>query len=424
VVFLRGSCHAKNVELTRDLVNSLALEAGFTSAGVTAIPPEDSPHSRDERLRFAQWIEAGAAGEMEYLKRVNENGDYLRSSVRSAFPWAQSAIVCVTNYNSSCVRSTDPAEPSAAWIARYAWSGSKSHLKLGSGADSEHKFENGFSLRPADYHKVLLQRLQRLDANLKGRLGAFDSRCYVDTGPLVERVYARYAGVGWTGKNTCILNQQLGSWLFLGVIITSLPLSPAQQPLQAADRCGSCTRCIDACPTQALTPYRMDAARCISYLTIEKRGPIAEDLREGMGRQVFGCDICQDVCPWNRKAPIAVDSELAPRDALINPALDWLAAMDEQEFGRWFFGSPVKRAKFQGFRRNLAIAMGNSGLARFLPALREWAQSGNAVIAETAAWAAGRIAQLTSDPKVSDPHLPDARVQTRMASSREAAREN
>jgi epoxyqueuosine reductase len=258
-------------------------------------------------------------------------------------------------------------------MARYAWSGAQQNANE--------------PVRPSDYHKVLLKRLQTLDAALQERIGAFESRCYVDTGPLVERVYARYAGIGWTGKNTCILNQQLGSWLFLGVILTSLELASEQFPQIAADRCGSCTRCIDACPTNALTPYQMDATRCIAYLTIEKRGTIPEELREGMGRQVFGCDICQDVCPWNRRAPAASDAELVPRTALVNPALEWLAGMSEHDFAQWFYGSPVKRAKFAGLQRNVAIAMGNSGLARYLPQLEEWAGSDDEGLREAAEWA-------------------------------------
>ena len=370
--------------ITQPLINELARKAGFTAAGIAAIPDADAPESTEERRRFEDWIASGAAGEMEYLKRRNETGELIRSSVSAAFPWAQSVIVCVANYNSSRPRSLDPVPEGAGWIARYAQSGTQS----GSESDS------GAPMRPTDYHKVLLRRLEVLDASLHGSFGPYESRCYVDTGPLVERVYARYAGLGWTGKNTCLLNQQLGSWLFIGVILTSLDLPAAELPVPASDRCGSCTRCIDACPTQALTPYQMDATRCISYLTIEKRGEIPADLREGIGRQVFGCDICQDVCPWNRRAPVAADPELTPRPQLINPALDWLAALDESDFGTWFFGSPIKRARFTGFRRNLAIAMGNSGLARFRPTLESWAKSADPVLAESAAWALARLDRL------------------------------
>ena len=160
-------------------------------------------------------------------------------------------------------------------------------------------------------------------------------RSYVDTGPLIERVYAKYAGIGWIGKNTCIINQQLGSWLFLGVILTSLDFTKHEltdnglaADLPAPDRCGTCTRCITACPTQAIVaPGELDARLCISYLTIEKRGEIPDELRAGMGRHVFGCDICQDVCPWNRKAPVTSAAEFEPREGLVNPALDWLAEM-------------------------------------------------------------------------------------------------
>ena len=270
--------------VTQSLIDTLAREAGFTAAGIAAIPAPDAPESREERRRFEDWIASGAAGEMDYLKRRNESGELIRSSVRAAFPWARSVIVCVANYNAGEPRSIDPAPEGTGWIACYAWSGS---------------YSEAGQMRATDYHKVLLKRLDVLNASLQETLGPYESRCYVDTGPLVERVYARYAGLGWTGKNTCILNQQLGSWLFLGVILTSLELPAAELPALAADRCGSCTRCIDACPTQALTPYQMDATRCISYLTIEKRGEIPMDLREGIGRQIFGCDICQDVCPWN-----------------------------------------------------------------------------------------------------------------------------
>jgi epoxyqueuosine reductase QueG len=215
------------------------------------------------------------------------------------------------------------------------------------------------------------------------------TRCYVDTGPLVERVYAKYAGVGWIGKNTCILNQKLGSWLFLGVILTSLDLAP---DLPAPDRCGKCTRCIDACPTDALiAPYQLDSNRCISYLTIEKRGEIPESMRAGLGRHVFGCDICQDVCPWNRKAPATSAEEFQPREGLVNPALAWLAEMSVEEFRERFRGSPVRRAKRNGLRRNAILAMGNSGDRTFLPLLQKLTEDEDALIVESARWAAKRL---------------------------------
>lgn len=364
--------HLADVNISQKLVETLAREAGFSTAGIAAVPAPGSAEDEAERSRFAEWVDDGRAGEMDYLKRRDEAGALLRSSVRVVFPWARSVIVCAANYNPDAPRSTDPAPADTAWIARYAWT---------SKGD-----------QPSDYHKVLLRRLERLRDRLTEELGPFESRCFVDTGPVVERVYARYAGIGWTGKNTCILNQQLGSFFFLGVIVTSLELSRAATLAVAADRCGSCTRCLDACPTQALTgPRQMDAARCIAYLTIEKRGAIPEELREGVGRQIFGCDICQDVCPWNRRAPVAGDPELAPRHELVNPALDGLAALDEPEFERRFNGSPVRRAKFAGFRRNLAIAMGNSGQAQFLPILRQWAAEADPVLAEAADWAMRKL---------------------------------
>jgi epoxyqueuosine reductase len=204
-------------------------------------------------------------------------------------------------------------------------------------------------------------------------------------------VYAKYAGLGWIGKNTCIINQKLGSWLFLGVILTSLELETG---LPAPDRCGKCTRCIDACPTHAfIAPGELDARLCISYLTIEKRGEIPEALRAGMGRHVFGCDICQDVCPWNRKAPVSSAPEFEPREGLVNPALDWLAQMAEEEFRKTFRGSPVRRAKLSSLRRNAVIAMGNSGDDKFLPTLRTLAEDPDPIVAQHAQWALRRFSR-------------------------------
>jgi epoxyqueuosine reductase len=352
-------------------VATLAQSAGFSNAGIAPIPPPGEEAS--ELSYFEPWVEHGRAGEMQYLKRRDDAGRLLRSSLRIAVPWARSVVVCAANYNPDAPKSIDPALPQTAWIARYA------------------QTQNTQAGQPSDYHDVLLARLKRLEQGLQQAIGPFSSRCYVDTGPLVERIYAKYAGIGWIGKNTCIIDQKLGSWLFLGVILTGLEL-PSAVPLKVAeDRCGSCTRCIEACPTGALVaPYEMDASLCISYLTIEKRGPIPDHLRPQIGRQVFGCDICQDVCPWNRRAPVSLDPELAVRPELVNPALSWLAELDAESFRRLFRQSPVQRAKLGGLLRNVAIAMGNSGLAEYLPKLREWAASPDPVLAEAAQWALTR----------------------------------
>ncbi len=244
-----------------------------------------------------------------------------------------------------------------------------------------------------------------------------ETRCYVDTGPIVERAAAAKAGVGWIGKNTCVINQQLGSWLLLGVIITSIPI-PEDTPLQLApDRCGSCTRCIDACPTDALVaPHQMDASRCIAYLTIEKKGTIPEDLREPIGRQVFGCDICQDVCPWNSANPRSVNPHPAPPQEtclpvpqLVNPPLEWLASMDNAVFKRWFKGSPLERTRRHRLHRNVAIAMGNSAEQKFLPQLEIWAAADeDPILAESAVWAINRIRRL--NPVDNQPADPEARL--------------
>jgi epoxyqueuosine reductase len=314
---------------------------------------------------------------MRYLERVDESGRLVRSRMSVPFAWARSAIVCFSNYNSAQSRSIEAAGPGTGWIARYAW--------------SSRKDANGVR-RPSDYHKVLKKRLEAMEAGLHQQFGEFEARGYVDTGPVVERALATAAGLGWTGKNTCLIHPKLGSYGFLAVLITSLEVEEGKASLTLPDRCGTCRRCLDACPTGALiAPYQMDATRCISYLTIEHRGPIDASLLEGMGRQVFGCDICQDVCPWNRKAPIASDPGMEPRAELVNPDLEWLAELDETKFEELFNGSPVRRAGFQGLRRNAAIAMGNSGRPRFLPWLEKWAQSADDGLRAAAQWALTRL---------------------------------
>ena len=377
------------VELER-WIRERAVDAGFDLCGVAGV--EEDPGSVDG-ARFVSWVEAGRAGEMEYLKRRDNGGTLLRSAVQVAIPWARSVVVCGLNYNAGGQLSIEPAAVDAGWIARYAWSG---RVPEGISPVGD---EIAPSLVPTDYHNELLDRLRRMEAALLERVGC-ETRCYVDTGPLVERTMAVRAGIGWIGKNTCVLNQGIGSWLLLAVIVTSLPVGEGVAVAEAADRCGSCTRCIDACPTGALVGEReMNASRCIAYLTIEKKGSIAEELRGLMGRQVFGCDICQDVCPWNRRAPIALREGSLAREELINPALEWLAGMDGAEFKRRFKGSPVERTRRKRLLRNVAIAMGNSGERRFLAQLSEWTISEDEVLAEAALWAVRRI-ELSSGGQV------------------------
>lgn len=368
--------------LTREQVRALALGAGFSEAGLVALP-----HANGERdaERFSEWVGAGCAGSMHYLERVDESGRLLRSQVSVPFPWARSAVVCFTNYNSAEPLSTAPAGAGEGWIARYAWSGRRDATGV---------------RRPSDYHKVLKKRLVAMEARLHERHGAFEARAYVDTGPVVERALATAAGVGWTGKNTCLIDPKLGSFGFLAVLLTSLEPQEEGPPLTVPDRCGSCRRCLDACPTGALiAPYKMDATLCISYLTIERRGAIDASLMEGMGRQVFGCDICQDVCPWNRKAPIGADPDLEPRVELVNPALGWLAELDESQWEQLFNGSPVRRTGFAGLRRNVAVAMGNSGLTRFVPVLSKWADAADEGLHTAARWALARLEAKTNPPR-------------------------
>ena len=385
-------------------VESRAKELGFDLCGVV------SAGKFPELEHTEEWLARGFAGDMKYLS------DPRRRSAQGAFPGIRSVIVCALNYNTNLPRSIDvkllpeDCEPRG-WISRYAWGD--------------------------DYHEVLQERLNELMAALRERFDEpFEARVYADTGPLQERIFAKYAGLGWLGKNTLLLNQRLGSWIFLGAILTTLDLAQTLEDggLPPPDLCGSCRRCIDACPTQAFVePYVMDARRCISYLTIELRGPIPDELREPTGSHVFGCDICQDVCPWNRRAPATPIEEFRPRNSFsalesapqedeqaenigflseprqremtesqeksfFLPRLEWLATMDETEFRSIFRGSAIKRTKWRGLVRNACIALGNSDLHRGTPnhqriseLLQHLSSSEDAVIAESALWALSRI---------------------------------
>ncbi len=312
--------------ITAEKIKELARACGFELAGVTAaLPVEDFE-------RFETWRRAGMAGEMGYL--TDRRGD-LRNDPRNLLPEAKS-IVCIGKlYNTDAPHSADMNDPGRGWISRYAWG--------------------------RDYHDVLRQGLERLVERIADIHGEeFHWKVCVDTAPLLERSYARAAGLGWIGKNTCLINQEQGSWFFLGELLLSIDLSPDSPP---PDRCGTCRRCIDACPTHALVPddedgWTLDARRCVSYLTIEKRGAFPEDLEGGIGNHLFGCDICQDVCPWNRGASVTRDEAFG--GAEFAPRLDQLAKLSEEEFRNRFRHSPVWRAKYAGFMRNVFNAISNT----------------------------------------------------------------
>jgi epoxyqueuosine reductase len=364
----------------------------------------------DELGHLREWLAQGYAGEMNYLN------DPRRADPRLVVEGARSVIVVALNYNSAWPYSTESAasvtdneRSPLGWISRYAWGD--------------------------DYHEVLGEKLEALVAAMRAEFAEpFEARVYIDTGPVVERAAAKYAGLGWLAKNTCLINEQLGSWLFLGVIVTTLELEPslALGEPPSADLCGNCRLCLDACPTNAFTsPYVLDARRCISYLTIELRGAIPEELRPGMGRAVIGCDICQDVCPWNRKTPVTTMIAFAPRvietrnsktetpgaagcDAALHasrilnaeprvslfaPELEWLASLTQEDFSRVFRSSSVKRAKWRGLIRNACVALGNAPIdrnsetyPRVVLLLSKLADSDDSLIAEHARWALARLA--------------------------------
>lgn len=297
---------------------------------------------------------------MTYLARRNPDGNYLRKAIGEAWPWARSVLCAAVIYNTTAPRSTEIAgDRERGWISRYAWGD--------------------------DYHAVLRAKLEAWIARLRPQVEASAHfKLTVDTAPLVEREAAVEAGLGWQGKNTCLIHPKKGSYVFLGSILTSLELA-TDEPLP--DRCGSCTRCIDACPTQALTPYVMDARRCLAYLNIELRGSIPEEFRQPMGGNILGCDICQDVCPWNRRSPASAAPEFQPRPGLVAPLLAELAVMTEDDYRERFRHSAVKHAKYTGLMRNVVVAMGNSSNPAFIPVLQTYRGGSDAILAEHAAWA-------------------------------------
>ncbi|MBZ5592133.1 MAG: tRNA epoxyqueuosine(34) reductase QueG [Acidobacteriia bacterium] len=347
--------------MTIELIQRLAHECGFELAGAApAVPLGEAGYYR-------HWVAAGFAGEMKYL---TDHRAEVRDDPGKLLPSARSVICVGKLYNGPEPYSTQLHDRELAWISRYAWG--------------------------EDYHDVLRCGLARLVEKIREHsAGPFDWKICVDTAPLLERAYARRAGLGWIGKNTCLINQDMGSWFFLGELMVSLAIEPGAPP---PDRCGTCTQCIDACPTAAIVPagvpggpeWAIDSRLCIAYFTIELHGSVPAEARAQMGNHVFGCDICQDVCPWNHSAPVT--SELAFSPQHFAPDLARLAQISEEEFRAIFRSSPVKRARYAGFLRNVAVAMGNQRSGRFRQPLESLARSPYALVAEHARWALAQLA--------------------------------
>jgi len=336
-------------------IKEKALEIGFDLIGIS--PVDSFP----ENQFYKVWLAKGFAGEMKYMEKEPDK----RENIRNILPEAKSVISCGLNYNTNYPYSMNETEKQKGWISRYAWGG--------------------------DYHDIMKKKLQILLEFIKvNSPQEIEARVYVDTGPVLERVYGKYSGIGWFGKNTCLINQKVGSWIFVGEIITNIELD-YDNP--APDRCGTCTRCIDACPTGALLePYVLDSRLCISYLTIEFRGMIPVELGGKIGNNIFGCDICQDVCPWNRRAKVTDESSFQPREGLFNPDLASLSKLTEEDFRMVFKGNPIKRAKRKGLLRNIVVAMGNSGLKEFIPYLKELLKDKDPLVRAHSAWALWKLA--------------------------------
>jgi len=341
-------------------VKRQAVALGFDLCGI-------APAAHHPELAFLrQWLDEGYAGEMHYMHRSADR----RADVRAVMPSARSVIVLGTIYNVDRPYSTETASPSHVSIARYAWGD--------------------------DYHVVIQHRLEELMTWLRARAGdGLEARAYVDTGPVQERVYAQHAGLGWIGKNTCLINERLGSWVFLSEILCSLPLAP---DAPALDQCGTCTLCLEACPTGAiLEPYVLDSRRCISYLTIELKGAIPEEQRVDVGRHAYGCDICQEVCPWNASPSVGMSSDQAwlPRPGLDAAELLDLWRRSDDDLRALLKGSAMKRAGVRRLRRNLAVAIGNTGDPAAMAALGDCREPACAdpLVAEHVAWALGRLAR-------------------------------
>lgn len=329
-------------------VKDKAQGLGFDLVGIAPAVPTP------QHARFAEWLARGFHGSMAYLARRPAR----RMDVRRVLDGCRSVVVLGKLYQTEEPLSTDQDDQARGWISRYAWGD--------------------------DYHDIMEEGLRELSAFIEEKVPGEATRPYVDTGPVLEKALAQAAGLGWIGKNTCLINDELGSFMFLGVVLTTAKLE-TDDP--AVDLCGACTECLKACPTEALVePYVLDARRCISYLTIELRDFIPEELRTDMGRHLFGCDICQDVCPFNAEAPTTGEEAFSPRPALLHPVLAELLDWDEEDFRRATRKSPLRRPKFRGFRRNLALALANSDAPEAEALLAALAEEPDPLVAEPARW--------------------------------------
>jgi len=343
------SYHTQMVQGLASEVRARARELGFDKVGIAAVQDLD-------RVDFyREWLKLGYHGEMAYMAGDPDR----RSEPSRILPGARSVICVAKTYFTPPETNEDPR---TGRISRYAWG--------------------------EDYHEVLHSKLTALRDVLESR-GARAKVC-VDTSAVLEKLWARQAGLGWQGKHTNLLARDLGSWFFLGEILTDAEL-PSDAP-HAKDHCGTCTRCIDLCPTGAIVaPYVLDSRRCISYLTIEHRGPIPRELRPRMGNLIFGCDICQDVCPWNRFAKTTPEAAFFPRSGNVTPSLVELLRLTREGFRERFRGSPIRRAKYAGFLRNVCVALGNSGDPAAIPELERALVHEEPLIRMHAAWALGRL---------------------------------
>ncbi len=337
----------------KESIRKLARQFGFELAGLLPIEPAQTISA------YAHWLQAGYAGEMAYLKRHLS----LKRDPREIFPETRTILCLAINYHTRDVPEPLHNDPTRGRIARYAWG--------------------------KDYHHVLRKRMEQLLAAIQREIHCKGRLC-VDSAPLLEREYAYRAGIGWFGKNTNLIHWKLGSWLFLCEILLDVTLPPDVLPLRGS--CGTCTRCVTACPTGAILPdLTLDASRCISYLTIELKGSIPRDLRPQMSNWIFGCDVCQEVCPWNRRAPRSQEKAFRPRSALLAPRLTRLLSLSKKQFREMFRESPILRTKRRGFLRNIAVALGNAGHSDSIQSLQRSLCDEEPLIRGHAAWALGRI---------------------------------